>query len=275
MALGGEVDDGVGRRRPGARRRPGRRCRRGRRRSGRPSRRRPRPRPRFARLPGVGQLVEDGDPGPVAAAQDVADEAAPDEPGAAGDQEVAPGRRAAVTRWAAAGGGGELPLGVRGGGQLGGPQQRGDRARVGPVPLVAGRVEAAVGDVVVEDVGDLELAAAGRRQRVDDVEGVRAEEVDPDRDEVALRAPPASPRSPRPARRRPARRRRSAPGRGPGRGACRRPRGPPRTPGRAAPGPARAGCCRRGRSRRRRRRRTRGPGRWRGRSRARRAGSGR
>ena len=38
----------------------------------------------------VGQLVEDGDPGPVAPAQDVADEAAPDEPGAAGDQEVGP-----------------------------------------------------------------------------------------------------------------------------------------------------------------------------------------
>ena len=41
----------------------------------------------------VGQLVEDGDPGPVAAAQDVADEAAPDEPGAAGDQEVGPRAR--------------------------------------------------------------------------------------------------------------------------------------------------------------------------------------
>ena len=37
---------------------------------------------------GVGQLVEDGDPRPVAARQDVADVARPDEPGAAGDQQA-------------------------------------------------------------------------------------------------------------------------------------------------------------------------------------------
>jgi hypothetical protein len=38
---------------------------------------------------GVGQLVEDGDHRVVAAAQDVADVARPDEPGAAGDQQPA------------------------------------------------------------------------------------------------------------------------------------------------------------------------------------------
>ena len=38
---------------------------------------------------GVGQLVEDRDPRPVAAPQDVADEARADEPGSTGDQEVA------------------------------------------------------------------------------------------------------------------------------------------------------------------------------------------
>ena len=40
---------------------------------------------------GIGQLVEDRDPGPVAAGQDIADVARPDEPGAAGHEEVAEG----------------------------------------------------------------------------------------------------------------------------------------------------------------------------------------
>ncbi len=46
--------------------------------------------------------------------------------------------------------------------------------------------EAAVGDVVIEDVGDLELPSTGWRQPIDDIEGIGPEEVDTDRDEVAL-----------------------------------------------------------------------------------------
>ena len=45
----------------------------------------------------------------------------------------------------------------------------------------------AAGDVVVEHVGDLELAAAGGRQALDHVERVRSQEVDADRDQVRLR----------------------------------------------------------------------------------------
>ena len=81
----------------------------------------------------------------------------------------------------------QAPRGVVLGGQLGCPEQRGDGPGVGPVALVDRAVETAIGDVVVEHVGDLELATAGRQQVVDDVEGVRAQEVDPDRDQVALR----------------------------------------------------------------------------------------
>ena len=40
---------------------------------------------------------------------------------------------------------------------------------------------------MVEDVGDLELAAPRRREVLDDAEGIGAQEVDADRDEVALR----------------------------------------------------------------------------------------
>ena len=42
---------------------------------------------------GVGQLVEDGDPGAVAPAEDVADVARADEPGAAGDEQACAVRR--------------------------------------------------------------------------------------------------------------------------------------------------------------------------------------
>ena len=55
------------------------------------------------------------------------------------------------------------------------------------MPVVDPAEEPAVGDVVVQDVGDLELAAARWREGVDDGEGVRPQEVDPDRDQVALR----------------------------------------------------------------------------------------
>src|SRR6476659_8853319 len=65
-------------------------------------------------------------------------------------------------------------------GELGGPDQRGHRAGVGPVAVVDPVVQATVGDVVVEDVGDLELAASGRGERVDDRERVGPEEVDAD-----------------------------------------------------------------------------------------------
>ena len=53
--------------------------------------------------------------------------------------------------------------------------------------LVDAREESPVGDVVVQDVGDLELAATGRREVIDDVERVGPQEVHADRDEVALR----------------------------------------------------------------------------------------
>ena len=135
---------------------------------------------------GVGQLVEDRDPRPVAPAQDVADVGGADEPGPAGDEQTArrgprpPQPTARVT------GARQPASGVVGGGQLGSPQERRDRPGVGPVTLVHGAVEALAGDVVVEDVGDLELAAAGRQEEVDDPEGIRPEEVHADRDEVAL-----------------------------------------------------------------------------------------
>ena len=137
---------------------------------------------------GVGQLVEDGDPRPVAPGQDVADVARADEPGAAGDEQAperaAPRPRQPTGRLT---GGDEPAGGVVLGGQLGRAQERRDRPGVGPVAVVDRAVEAAVGDVVVEHVGDLELAAARREQVVDDRERVRAEEVDADRDQVALR----------------------------------------------------------------------------------------
>ena len=87
VRLGGEVDDRVrvGDERPD--RRPDRRCRRGRSASraghlgvvadGR----------QVGLVAGVGQLVEDGDPRPVAPRQDIADVARADEPGPAGDQQ--------------------------------------------------------------------------------------------------------------------------------------------------------------------------------------------
>ena len=53
--------------------------------------------------------------------------------------------------------------------------------------LVERGVEATVRDVMVEDVGDLELAASGGCEAVDDVERVGAQEVHADRDQVGLR----------------------------------------------------------------------------------------
>src|SRR5258705_4366993 len=72
-------------------------------------------------------------------------------------------------------------------GELGGPKEGGYRPRIGPVAVVDPAEQAPVGDVVVEDVGDLELAAARGGEGVDDRERVGPEEVDPDRDQVALR----------------------------------------------------------------------------------------
>ena len=134
----------------------------------------------------VRELVEDRDARPVVPGQDVADEARADEAGSAGDQQPSRRRSAAhrsTGRWR---GRPERPVGGVVGGELGGPQQRRHRPGVGPVALVHPREEAPRRDVVVEDVGDLELAAAGRGEVVDDVERVGAEEVDADRDEVAL-----------------------------------------------------------------------------------------
>src|SRR5436190_23110330 len=70
--------------------------------------------------------------------------------------------------------------------ELGRPEQRGDGAGVRPVAVVDAAEQAVVGDVVVQDVRDLELATSRGRERVDDREGVRAEKVHPDRDQVAL-----------------------------------------------------------------------------------------
>src|SRR5690348_8893237 len=80
----------------------------------------------------------------------------------------------------------EAALGVVRGRHLGRPQERGDGPRVGPVALVDGAVETALGDVVVEDVRDLELATTRRQEVVDDRERVAPEEVHADRDQVAL-----------------------------------------------------------------------------------------
>src|SRR6185369_2288311 len=63
-------------------------------------------------------------------------------------------------------------------GELGRPEERRDGPGVGPVPVVDLAEQAPVGDVVVQDVGDLELAATRRGKRVDDRERVRTEEVD-------------------------------------------------------------------------------------------------
>src|SRR3954470_5217903 len=59
-------------------------------------------------------------------------------------------------------------------------------AGVRPVALIDRAVEIAVRDVVVEHVGDLELAATGWVEVLDDLEDVRAQEVDADRDQDAL-----------------------------------------------------------------------------------------
>src|SRR3954451_12512795 len=83
-------------------------------------------------------------------------------------------------RWA------EAPGGVVVAGELGGAEQARNGAGVRPVTVVDPREEPAVGDVVVEDVGDLELASFRRREAADDIERVGPEEVHPDRDEVAL-----------------------------------------------------------------------------------------
>ena len=185
---------------------------------------------------GVGELVEDRDPRAVAPGEHVAHEARADEAGAARDEQVGAGAESSasaahvVTRSLGRASMRAAPSRPgrrrRRRGDLGRPEERRDGAGVGPVAVVDAREEPAVRDVVVEHVGDLELAAARRREVLDDVERVGAQEVDADRDQVALRLRPASPRSRRPARRRRARRRRTAPGPARGRAACRRPTGP-------------------------------------------------
>src|SRR3954452_10419267 len=57
---------------------------------------------------------------------------------------------------------------------------------VGPVTLVDAAEQGTQRDVVVEHVGDLELAATGRQEAVDDLEGVGPEEAHADGDEVDL-----------------------------------------------------------------------------------------
>ena len=226
---------------------------------------------------GVGQLVEDRDPRPVATAEHVPHVARADEPGAAGDEQAAerPGVSGTAQPTGRLTGGVRRPGGVVGGGQLGRAQQRGHGPGVGPVALVDRAEEAAVGDVVVEDVGDLELAAARRQQVGDDIEGVRSEEVDADRDQVALGLVGLLLEADDPAVRvelgdaEPFRV-----------GDLVEQRARAERPGlegrrRRRPVPVRAGCCHRGRSRTRRRPRSRGPARWRGRCRARPAGSDR
>src|SRR6476659_5654856 len=71
-------------------------------------------------------------------------------------------------------------------GELGGAHQRWDGTRVGPLALVDPGEETTVRDVVVQDVGDLELATTRWREPVDDTEGVGAKEVHADGDQVAL-----------------------------------------------------------------------------------------
>src|SRR6187551_1405006 len=62
-------------------------------------------------------------------------------------------------------------------GELGGAHQRRDGPRVGPLALVDPGEEATLRDVVVQDIGDLELAATRRGEPVDDTERIGAEEV--------------------------------------------------------------------------------------------------
>src|SRR6185436_7778514 len=71
--------------------------------------------------------------------------------------------------------------------QLCGAHQRRDRSGVGPLTLVDPGEEPAVRDVVVQHVGDLELAATRWGEPVDDTERIGAEEIHTDRDQVALR----------------------------------------------------------------------------------------
>ena len=124
----------------------------------------------------------------VAAGEHVPDVARPDEPGTAGDEQMSERPIVAHSLGHRAGDGGLEPAGgMVLGRDLGGAQQGRHGSGVGPVTLVDPAEQGAQRDVVVEHVGDLELAAARRQEAVDDLEGVRPEEVDADRDEVALR----------------------------------------------------------------------------------------
>src|SRR5690242_618551 len=80
----------------------------------------------------------------------------------------------------------EAAVGVVRRGHLGRAEQRRHGPGVRPVTLVDGAVETSVGDVVVEHVGDLELAATRRQEVVDDRERVAPQEIHADRDQVAL-----------------------------------------------------------------------------------------
>src|SRR4051794_21287724 len=65
-------------------------------------------------------------------------------------------------------------------------EERRDRPSVGPMPAIHRAEQVAGRDVVVEDVGDLQLTTSRWQEVVDDGEGVRSQEIDTDRDEVAL-----------------------------------------------------------------------------------------
>ena len=127
---------------------------------------------------------------PVPAPEDVPDVARADEPGPTGHQEaaeLATGHVGSAQSVGRSTGGASRPAASSS--RASSAARRSDATVPGvrPMPVVDAAEQAAVGHVVVEDVGDLELAAAGGRQVLDDLERIRPQEVDPDRDEVALR----------------------------------------------------------------------------------------
>src|SRR4051812_10778661 len=71
-------------------------------------------------------------------------------------------------------------------GHLGRAEERRNRPGVGPMTAVGRAEKVARRYVVVEDVGDLQLATSRWQEVVDDGEGIRSQEIDADRDEVAL-----------------------------------------------------------------------------------------
>src|SRR5262245_38026913 len=73
-------------------------------------------------------------------------------------------------------GSGQPAGGIVGRGHLGRTEKRRHGSGVGPMTVVDRAVETPVGDVVIEDVGDLQLATTRRQQVVDDRERVRSQE---------------------------------------------------------------------------------------------------